>query len=65
MTEGDAKSWNDQFLKNANTSGRYDLGTWNSFQDELKKAFKPFNASRDALEKLINMRKGDKTIKRP
>ena len=63
MTKGDAKLWKDQFLKNANAMGRYDLGTWNSFHDELKKAFKPFDASKDGLEKLISLRKGDNTIK--
>lgn len=62
MTEGDAKSWKDQFLENAKATGRYNLGTWNSFQDELKKAFKPFDVSGDALKKLINLRKRDNTI---
>ena len=27
MNEGDAKSWKDQFLENASTTGMYDLGT--------------------------------------
>ena len=58
MNEGDAKSWKDQFLENASTTGMYDLGTWDGFQDELKKAFKPFDASEDALEKLISLKKG-------
>ena len=62
MNEGDAKSWKDQFIENVNTMGNFDLGTWNAFQDKLKKAFKPFDASGDVLEKLISLKKGDNMI---
>ena len=62
MSEGDAKSWKGQFLRNAQNTGGFNLGTWDQFQDDLKDAFKPYDAPGDALEELIALKMEKNTI---
>ena len=63
MTDGDAKLWKDQYLKESNKGNYLDLGTWSDFKKSLKESFEPYDASGDAMEKIINLKKGDATIK--
>ena len=62
MNEGDAKSWKEQFIWNAQGPTRLDLGTWTQFIKELTNAFQPYDAPGDALEHLTNMKMGTNTI---
>ena len=63
MNEGDAASWKEEFLDNkANPTGPINLGTWKNFIDELEKAFKPYDAPGDALEKMKALRMGTNSI---
>ena len=62
MTSGDAKSWKDQYLEESNKGEYLDLGTWSEFTEALRESFKPYNAPGDAMEKIINLKKGDATI---
>ena len=63
MSKGDAKSWKGQFIWNAQGPTGLDLGTWTQFLKELTNAFQPYDAPRDALEHLMNMKMGTNTIK--
>ena len=63
MTSGDAKSWKDQYLEELNKGEYLDLGTWSKFTKALKESFEPYDALGDAMEKIINLKKGDATVK--
>ena len=63
MTDGDAKSWKYQYLEESNKGEYLDLRTWSEFMKSLKESFKPYDTSGDAMEKIINLNKGDATIK--
>ena len=56
MNKGDAKSWKGQFIQNAQGPTRLDLGTWTQFVKELTNGFQPYDAPRDVLEHLTNMK---------
>lgn len=59
MTEGDAESWKEEFLEEkAKAPGPLDLGTYKDFITEITKAFKPYDAEGDALEKIKAIRMG-------
>jgi hypothetical protein len=62
MSEGDAKSWKGQFVRNASTPAGMDLGTWVQFLIDLKAAFQPYDASGDALEELTTLKMGNTSI---
>ena len=62
MNKDDAKSWKEQFIQNAQGPTRLDLGTWMQFVKELTNAFQPYDAPRDALEHIMNMKMGNNTI---
>ena len=62
MTSGDAKSWKDQYLEESNRGEYLDLGTWAEFTQALCESFEPYDAPGDAMEKIINLKKGDATV---
>ena len=62
MTTGDAKSWKDQYLEELNKGEYLDLGTWSEFTKALKESFELYDALGDAMEKIINLKKGDTTV---
>ena len=62
MTSGDAKSWKDQYLEESNKGEYLDLGTWLEFMKALRESFEPYDAPGDAMEKIINLKKGDATV---
>ena len=62
MNKGDTKSWKGQFIQNTQGPTGLDLGTWTQFVKELTYAFQPYDAPRDALEHLTNMKMGTSTI---
>ena len=62
MNEDNAKSWKGQFIQNAQGPTGLDLGTWTQFVKELTNAFQPYDAPRDALENITNMKMGNNTI---
>ena len=63
MNEGDAAAWKEQLLEEemAKTTP-FDLGTWDTFESNLKEAFKPYDAPGDALEEMKNIRMGNNSI---
>ena len=63
MTSGDAKSWKDHYLEESNRGEYLDLGTWAEFTQALRESFEPYDAPGDAMEKIINLKKGDATVK--
>ena len=63
MMTGDAKSWKDQYLEESNKGEYLDLGTWSEFTKALKESFEPYGAPGDTMDKIINLKKGDATIK--
>ena len=62
MTNGYAKSWKDQYLKESNKGEYLNLGTWLEFTKALRESFEPYDAPGDTMEKIINLKKGDATI---
>ena len=62
MNEDDTKSWKGQFIQNAQGPTGLDLGTWTQFVKELTNAFQPYDAPRDVLENITNMKMGNNTI---
>ena len=57
MTEGDAASWKEEFLKTKTQPGQaVDLGTYIAFIDKIEGAFRPYDAPGDALEEIKAMR---------
>ena len=62
MTTGDAKSWKDQYLEESNKGEYLDLGIWSEFTKALRESFKPYDAPGDAMEKIINLKKGDTMV---
>ena len=62
MNEGDAKSWKAQYLRNAITNTRLDLGTWRDFITEVQDVFAPYDAPGDALEEITNLKMGNTPI---
>ena len=57
MTEGDAASWKEEFLKTKTQPGQaVDLETYITFIDKIEGVFKPYNAPGDALEEIKVMR---------
>ena len=62
MTSGDAKSWKDQYLEESNRGEYLYLGTWAEFTQALRKSFEPYDAPGNAMEKIINLKKGDATV---
>ena len=65
MTSGDAKSWKYQYLKESNRGEYLDLGTWSEFTEALRESFEPYDVPGDAMEKIINLKKGDATVEDP
>ena len=63
MTSRDAKSWKDQYLEESNKGEYLDLGTWSEFIKALRESFEPYDAPGDAMEKIINLKKEDATVK--
>ena len=63
MTSRDAKSWKDQYLEESNRGKYLDLGTWSELTEALQESFEPYDVPGDAMEKIINLKKGDVTIK--
>ena len=62
MNEDDAKSWKGQCIWNAQGPTGLDLETWTQFVKELTNAFQPYDAPRDTLENITNMKMGNNTI---
>ena len=62
MTSGDAKSWKDQYLEESDKGEYLDLGTWSEFTKVLRESFEPYDTPGDAMEKIINLKKGDATV---
>jgi Ty3 transposon capsid-like protein/Zinc knuckle len=62
MKEGEADSWKGQFLTKIGTTSGYDFGTWEQFQTDLTKAFKPYDAPGQALEKITTLKMGTNSI---
>ena len=62
MTSGDAKSWKDQYLKESNWGEYLDLGTWSEFTEALWESFELYDAPGDAMDKIINLKKGDTSV---
>ena len=61
---GNADSWRAAFLKRSvTTRGEPDFGKWMDFLQELRNSFKPYNKEGDALDKIIQMRQGNTSIK--
>jgi Ty3 transposon capsid-like protein/Zinc knuckle len=62
MKEGEADSWKGQFLTKVKTTSDYDFGTWEQFQTDLTKVFKPYDAPGEALEKITTLKMGTNSI---
>ena len=56
MEEGDAASWKEQFVDEKLKAGSLNLGTWDEFEELLKKAFTPYDAPGDALDEMKALR---------
>ena len=52
----------DQYLEESNKGEYLDLGTWLEFTKALRESFEPYDAPGDAMEKIINLKKGDATV---
>ena len=63
MTSGDTKLWKDQYLEESNKGEYLDLGTWSEFTKALRESFESYDVPGDATEKIINLKKGDATVK--
>ena len=63
MNDGDAASWKEQLLEDAMAKMIFTLGTWNTFEKDLKEVFQPYDAPGDAAEEMKTLRMGSGSIK--
>ena len=63
MNDGDAAaSWKEQLLEDALGKSIFTLGTRAAFKKDLKEAFQPYDAPRDALEEMKTLQMGSNSI---
>ena len=62
MNDGDAASWKEQLLEDALAKDIFTLGTWATFEKDLKEAFQPYDTPGDALEEMKTFRMGNNSI---
>jgi hypothetical protein len=62
MNDGDAKTWKTAFRRSVTTNGVIDLGTWTNFLKKVNDSFKPYDAPGDALEDLLELKRGNSSI---
>jgi len=62
MTEGEADSWQEEFIQNALSQDPPNFGTWDQFAEELQKAFSPYDSQGDALEEIKALKMGNNSI---
>ena len=67
MTEGDAKSWKEEFYDTAEQKAAQDgstisLGTYKDLMDFIIKDFSPYDAPKDAIYEMKEMKMGNASI---
>ena len=62
LNDRDAASYKEQLLEDALSKEVFTLGTWVTFEKELKEAFQPYDAPGDALEEMKTLRMGNSSI---
>ena len=62
MNDGDTASWKEQLLEDALAKDIFTLGTWATFEKDLKEVFQPYNAPGDALEEMKTLQMGSNSI---
>ena len=62
MSEGDAASWKEEFYESKEALPTFDLGKYDDFMKEVTKAFSPFNASKDAIYEMKELKLGNSSI---
>ena len=66
MSEGDANSWKEEFFETAEqmvsqNGGQLDLGTYNNLIVKITADFSPYDAPKDAIYEMKEMRMGNNT----
>ena len=66
MSEGDANSWKEEFFDTAEqtaaqTKATIDLGTYTKLIDDITKDFSPYDALKDAIYEMKEMKMGNNT----
>ena len=67
MTEGDANSWKEEFYDTAEQKAAQDgstisLGTYKDLMDLINKDFSPYDAPKDAIYEMKEMKMGNASI---
>ena len=62
MNDGDTASYKEQLLEDALIKEVFTLGTWTTFEKELKEAFQPYDAPGDALKEMKTLQMGNSSI---
>ena len=66
MSEGDANSWKEEFFDTAEqtaaqTKATIDLGTYTKLIDDITKDFSPYDAPKDAIYEMKELKMGNNT----
>ena len=66
MSEGDANSWKEEFFETAEqiaaqTKTTIDLGTYTKLIDDITKDFSPYDAPKDAIYEMKELKMGNNT----
>ena len=66
ISEGDANSWKEEFFKTAEQTasqngGTLNLGTYDNLITKIMADFSPYNAPKDAIYEMKEMRMGNNT----
>jgi hypothetical protein len=62
MSEGDANSWNEEFFDTKEQETVFDLGKYDAFITLITKDFFPYDAPKDAIYEMKEMKMGNGTI---
>jgi Ty3 transposon capsid-like protein len=62
MSDGDAASWKEEFFDTKDQIVPLDLGTYKNLIDEITKDFSPYDAPKDAIYEMKELRMGNTSI---
>lgn len=62
MSEGDASSWKEEFFETKEALDTFDLGKYDDFIAQVKKDFSPYDAPKDAIYEMKELRLGNGSI---
>jgi Ty3 transposon capsid-like protein/Zinc knuckle len=62
MSEGDAASWKEEFFETKEQATPFDLGTYDALLTKITKDFSPYDAPKDAIYEMKELKLGNNSI---